>query len=297
MTLDEYLAARGRRVDEALERLAPAAGEYPETIHQAMRYSLFAGGKRIRPVLCIAAGEAVTDGRPQKLEGIEECAATLELVHTYSLIHDDLPALDNDDFRRGKPTCHKVFGDAMAILAGDALLTRAFWVLSQLRVSEPGRVALIAELSQAAGTVEGMIGGQVADLEAEGKPVEERHLHYIHRAKTGAMIRASVRMGAIYGGAPAGELEALSSYGEHIGLAFQVVDDILDVEGTPESLGKTPGKDAQQQKATFPALYGTKESRRQALQHLETAQAALEPFGGRARRLQELAERIVNRSA
>jgi geranylgeranyl diphosphate synthase type II len=295
VTLDEYLADRGRRVDEAIERLAPAAEQFPETIHRAMRYSLLAGGKRIRPVLCIAAGEAVN--RPENSAGIEECAATLELVHTYSLIHDDLPALDNDDFRRGKPTCHKVFGDAMAILAGDALLTQAFAVLSQLKVSGKRCVALVAELSQAAGTVEGMIGGQVADLEAEGKPVEEAHLHYIHRAKTGAMMRASVHMGAIYGGAPEGEFEALSRYGEHIGLAFQIVDDIHDVEGTPESLGKTPGKDAQQQKATFPSLYGVEESRRQASQHLDAANSALEAFGDRARRLAELAERIVSRSA
>jgi geranylgeranyl diphosphate synthase, type II len=297
VTLDEYLADRGRHVEEALARLAPAEEQYPGTIHRAMRYSLFAGGKRIRPVLCIAAGEAVAGERREGLAGIEACAATLELVHTYSLIHDDLPALDNDDFRRGKPTCHKVFGDAMAILAGDALLTLAFRVLSQLPVAESRRVGLVAELSQAAGTVEGMIGGQVADLEAEGKPVDEQHLHYIHRAKTGAMIRASVRMGAVYCGAPAEKFEALGQYGEHIGLAFQIVDDILDVEGTPESLGKTPGKDAQQQKATFPALYGVAESRRQAVRHLEAAKAALGIFGDRATRLHELAERIVDRSA
>jgi geranylgeranyl diphosphate synthase type II len=297
VTLDEYLAERGRRVDEALERLAPSEEQFPGTIHRAMRYSLFAGGKRIRPVLCIAAGEAVAAERAEDLAGIEECAATIELVHTYSLIHDDLPALDNDDFRRGKPTCHKAFGDAMAILAGDALLTLAFRVLSQLPTAESRRAALVAELSQAAGTVDGMIGGQVADLEAEGKPVEEKRLHYIHRAKTGAMIRAAVRMGAVYCGAPPQEYDALSRYGEHIGLAFQIVDDILDVEGTPESLGKTPGKDAQQQKATFPALYGVEESRRQAARHLDQAKAALEVFGDRARRLHELAERIVDRSA
>lgn len=297
MTLDEYLADRGRRVDEALGRLAPSEQQYPETIHRAMRYSLFAGGKRVRPALCIAAGETVAAARPDDLAAIEECAATLELVHTYSLIHDDLPALDNDDFRRGKPTCHKVFGEAMAILAGDALLTLAFRVLAQLAVAAERRIALVDELSGAAGTVVGMIGGQVADLEAEGKPVEEKHLHYIHRAKTGALIRASVRMGAIYCGAPPAEFEALSLYGEHIGLAFQIVDDILDVEGTPESLGKTPGKDAQQQKATFPALYGVEESRRQAARHLEAAKTALGMFGDHAGRLQELAGRIVDRSA
>jgi geranylgeranyl diphosphate synthase type II len=296
VTLDQYLAERGRRVDAALGRLAPAAEQYPETVHRAMRYSLFAGGKRVRPALCIAAGEAVAGDSAQTLEGIEDCAATLELVHTYSLIHDDLPALDNDDFRRGKPTCHKVFGEAMAILAGDALLTLAFRVLSGLKTTEARRAALVAELSAAAGTVDGMIGGQVADLEAEGKAVEEPHLHYIHRAKTGAMIRASVRMGAIYTGAAAHEFGALNLYGEHIGLAFQIVDDILDVEGTPESLGKTPGKDARQKKATFPALYGIEESRRQAARHLEEAKGALEMFGERARRLRELADRIVDRS-
>jgi geranylgeranyl diphosphate synthase type II len=230
--------------------------------------------------------------------GIEVAAGTLELIHTYSLIHDDLPALDNDDYRRGKLTCHKVFGEAMAILAGDALLTLAFQTLSQLDgISGDRQVRLIAELSAGAGTVNGMIGGQVADLEAEGREVEKEHLHYIHRSKTGALIRASLRMGAIYAGASTEQLQALTCYGEHVGLAFQIVDDVLDVVGSSEDLGKTAGKDAASKKATFPALYGIEASRAQAETHLREAKRALESFGGRALRLHQIAERIVNRSA
>ncbi len=302
MSLDEYFADRRARVDAALEQLVPSQQQYPGTIHQAMRYSLFAGGKRIRPILCIAASEA-TAGRdapetPGAREGVWIPACSLELVHTYSLIHDDLPALDNDDYRRGKPTCHKQYGEAMAILAGDALLTLAFQVLSEMNdVPAERRVRLVAELSRAAGTVGGMIGGQVADLEAEGKPVDEAQLHYIHRSKTGALILAAVRLGALWAGAPEAEFEALSRYGEHIGLAFQIVDDILDVEGSTEALGKTAGKDAAQQKATFPALYGLEASRKQARDALARATEALEPLGERARRLRQIAERIVQRSA
>src|SRR5437588_381308 len=217
-----------------------------------MRYSLFAGRKRIRPILCIAAAEAVSDS----VDGIEAPACTLEMIHTYSLIHDDLPALDNDDLRRGVPTCHKVFGDAIAILSGDALLTLAFEVLSRLRVDAARRVKLITELATAAGTVGGMIGGQVADLEGEGKHPNARLLEQIHRAKTGALLRASLRMGGIYAGADEDQLRALTTYGEHVGLAFQIVDDVLDVEQPSEPSGKPAGKDAKQQKSTFPAVYG-----------------------------------------
>ena len=208
----------------------------PETIHRAMRYSLFAGGKRIRPILCI---EAARTRRRRSLDGVVAAACSLELIHTYSLIHDDLPALDNDDYRRGKLTNHKVFGDAMAILAGDSLLTLAFQVLAQLRRAGPtARSRLIAELPTAAGTVGGMIGGQVADLEGEGKPPDAELLETIHRAKTGALLRASLRMGAIYAGASDAQYAALSCYGEHVGLAFQIVDDILDVEESSEALGQ-----------------------------------------------------------
>ena len=294
MTLDQYLADRSNAVNAALERLLPPEKQYPETIHSAMRHSVFAGGKRIRPILFIAAAEAV---RPSVAEA-EPAACALELVHTYSLIHDDLPALDNDDFRRGKTTCHKVYGEAMAILAGDALLTMAFQVLSNLKgIAHANQVRLIAGLATAAGTVSGMIGGQVADLESEGKPVDAARLDYIHRSKTGALIGASVRMGGIYADASASQLAALSRYGEHIGLTFQIVDDILDVVGTSEALGKTAGKDAAQQKATFPALYGVEASRERAQDHFQQATDALGLFGERALRLRQIAEKIVKRTS
>lgn len=290
----DHLRRQQARIDEALERLTPPESEYPPSIHTAMRYSLFAGGKRIRPILCLDAAAAVSDDAP----GIETPASALEMVHTYSLIHDDLPALDNDDYRRGKLTCHKAFGEAIAILAGDALLTRAFQVVSEMKGVAPERiVGVVRELGQAAGTVNGMIGGQVADLEAERKPVEEDHLHYIHRAKTGALIRASARIGAIFAGASEAQLEAMSCYGSQIGLAFQIVDDVLDVVASSEGLGKTAGKDAQQQKATFPALYGVEKSREMARDAQRKAMQALEEFGGRAEPLRQLAALIVERSA
>jgi geranylgeranyl diphosphate synthase type II len=292
MSLREYLAGQQQRIDRELDRLVPGESVSPASIHRAMRYSLFAGGKRIRPLLCLAAAEAVSGNAP----GVETAACTLEFIHTYSLIHDDLPALDNDDYRRGKLTCHKVFGEAMAILAGDALLTLAFQVLSRdLTVDDRRRILLIGELSEAAGTAGGMIGGQVADLEGEGQPPDAALLESIHRAKTGALLRAGVRMGAIYAGADAAQLAALSAYGEHIGLAFQMIDDILDVEESSEALGKTAGKDARQQKITFPAVYGLAESRRMAEAELQKAQASLEPFGASAQRLLELADLIVRR--
>jgi geranylgeranyl diphosphate synthase type II len=258
-----------------------------------MRYSLFAGGKRIRPILCLEAARSVAADAP----GLAACACSLELIHTYSLIHDDLPALDNDDYRRGKLTNHKVFGEAMAILAGDSLLTLAFQVLAELPAEADRRVRLMRELSTASGTVGGMIGGQVADLEGEGKPPNAALLETIHRAKTGALLRASLRMGAICAGADEPQYAALSCYGEHVGLAFQIVDDILDVEESSEALGKTAGKDAQQHKITFPAVYGLEESRRMAEQECARAHAALSPFTDRAVRLHELADLIVHRKS
>ncbi|MGD0436417.1 MAG: polyprenyl synthetase family protein [Bryobacteraceae bacterium] len=293
MTLVDYVAEQQLRIDQALGRWVPAESASPESIHKAMRYSLFAGGKRIRPILCVAAAEAVS-GSPG---GIESAACTLELIHTYSLIHDDLPALDNDDLRRGVPTCHKVFGEAIAILAGDALLTLAFQVLAQLTIDAQRKIRLIEELALAAGTVGGMIGGQVNDLEGEGKPPDATLLAAIHRAKTGALLRASLRMGGIYAGADAHQLAALSSFGEHAGLAFQIVDDLLDVEQPSEALGKTAGKDAQQQKITFPAVYGLPRSREMAEQERLAAHRALQPFDQRAERLRELADWIVQRKA
>jgi geranylgeranyl diphosphate synthase, type II len=292
MTLGEYVTHQQHRIDAALERWVPTESTLPESIHKAMRYSLFAGGKRIRPILCLAAAEAVLD----EPAGIESAACTLELIHTYSLIHDDLPALDNDDLRRGVPTCHKVFGDAIAILAGDALLTLAFQVLAQMECAADRRVALIEELSTAAGTVGGMIGGQVCDLEGEGHQPNARLLETIHRAKTGALLRASLRVGGIYAGASAQQLDALSCYGEHVGLAFQIVDDVLDVEQSSEALGKTAGKDARQHKITFPAVYGLDRSRAMAEEHRLAAHLALRPFNDRER-LCELADFIVQRRA
>ncbi len=293
MNLREYLVQQQRAVDAELDRLVPPETTAPETIHRAMRYSLFAGGKRIRPILCMEAALAVAD----EPDGVITAACALELIHTYSLIHDDLPALDNDDYRRGKLTNHKVFGDAMAILAGDALLTLAFQVLAQLAAPEDRRTRLIAELAVAAGTDGGMIGGQVADLEGEGKPPNAELLETIHRAKTGALLRASLRMGAIFAGADAERYGALSCYGEHVGLAFQIVDDILDVEESSEALGKTAGKDAQQGKITFPAVYGLEASRRMAEEECARAHKLLDRFGSRAVRLHELADLIVHRKS
>ena len=282
-----------KRVDAELDRLLPPETAPPETIHRAMRYSLFAGGKRIRPILCLEAARTV-GGAPQS---VVAAACSLELVHTYSLIHDDLPALDNDDYRRGKLTNHKVFGEAMAILAGDALLTLAFQVLANLDLLAERKSRLVAELASAAGTVGGMIGGQVADLEGEGKPPDALLLETIHRAKTGALLRASLRLGAICAGATDTQYEALSCYGEHIGLAFQIVDDILDVEESSEALGKTAGKDAQQHKITFPAVYGLDASRRMAEEQCARAHAVLQPFGPAAAGLEELADLILRRKS
>jgi geranylgeranyl diphosphate synthase type II len=293
-SLQEYLAGQVKVIDRVLDEWVPAETVAPESIHQAMRYSLFAGGKRIRPILAVAAARAICDDTI----GIENAAGALELIHTYSLIHDDLPALDNDDLRRGRPTCHKVFGEALAVLAGDALLTLAFEVLSRLPgVAAEQRIWLVEELSRAAGTVGGMIAGQVHDIEGERQAPSALLLESIHRAKTGALLRASVRMGAIYAGASAAELAALSEYGEHVGLAFQIVDDVLDVEGSSEALGKTAGKDEAQQKITFPAVYGLERSRRMAEEERLAAHSALALFGDRAERLRQIADFIVKRKA
>jgi geranylgeranyl diphosphate synthase type II len=293
-SLQEYLAGQVQAVDRVLNKWVPAETVEPVAIHKAMRYSLFAGGKRIRPILAMAAADAVSDSPV----GVEDAAATLELVHTYSLIHDDLPALDNDDLRRGRPTCHKVFGEAMAILAGDALLTLAFEVLSRLELVSPEqKIRMVEELSRAAGTVGGMIGGQVHDIEGERKHPTALLLEAIHKAKTGALLRASVRIGALYAGATAEELAALSEFGQHAGLAFQIVDDLLDVEESSEALGKTAGKDQAQQKITFPAVYGLQRSREMAEEERRAAHLALRIFDDRAERLRQIADFIVQRRA
>lgn len=288
VNIGEYLEQQSQLVELALDRLVPPESEPPETIHKAMRYSLFAGGKRIRPVLCLEAAATVRGSLPDRTLDV---ACSLEMIHTYSLIHDDLPALDNDDLRRGRPTSHMVFGEAMAILAGDALLTHAFVVLGSI-----GDARLVAELATASGTVGGMIAGQVHDIEGERQMPSAELLTRIHRAKTGALLRASVRMGAIHAGASDGQLDALSRYGEHIGLAFQIVDDLLDVLQTSEQLGKTAGKDADQHKITFPAVYGIDASRQMAERERTAAHDCLRGFGEGARRLHELADLIVDRS-
>jgi geranylgeranyl diphosphate synthase type II len=294
LSLQDYLAAELQSVDRVLDKWVPPETSEPVSIHRAMRYSLFAGGKRIRPILAIAAGRAVSSSPL----GIENAAATLELVHTYSLIHDDLPALDNDDLRRGRPTCHKMFGEAIAILTGDALLTLAFEVLGRLpHIAAERKIRLVEELARAAGTVGGMIGGQVNDIEGERLPPTAALLESIHRAKTGALLRSSVRMGALYAGASAEQLGALSKYGEHVGLAFQIIDDLLDVEESSEALGKTAGKDLAQQKITFPAVYGQARSRALAEEERRAAHEALRIFDERAEPLHQVADFIVQRKA
>jgi geranylgeranyl diphosphate synthase type II len=294
LSLQDFLIHQAHEIDAVLSHWVPSEHTEPVSIHKAMRYSLFAGGKRIRPILGIAAARAVSDSP----DGVENAVCSLELIHTYSLIHDDLPALDNDDLRRGRPTCHKVFGEAMAILAGDSLLTLAFEVLSRLDgVNAETKIHLVEELARASGTVGGMIGGQVNDIEGERKPPTAHLLESIHRAKTGALLRASVRMGAVYAGATEEELTALSEYGEHVGLAFQIVDDVLDVEESSEALGKTAGKDEAQQKITFPAVYGLERSRHMAEEQRLSAHTALRIFDDRADRLRQMADFIVRRKA
>jgi geranylgeranyl diphosphate synthase type II len=293
MKLPHFFEEDHRLVDVELERLLPTDNERPSLIHQAMRYSVFAGGKRVRPILCIEAFRIFSRQRAAVLP----VACALEFIHTYSLIHDDLPALDNDDLRRGRPTCHKQFGEAMAILAGDALLTLAFEALAGAPVPPAERVALIQEVASAAGTRDGMVGGQVADLEAEGKEVTPEMLEYIHRSKTAALIRASIVSGAIAGGASREDQDRLRTFGELIGWAFQVTDDILDVEESSAALGKTAGKDQAQQKATYPALFGLERSHEFARELATRAMAALETFGTRAPNLRELGEFLVLRRA
>jgi geranylgeranyl diphosphate synthase, type II len=280
------------RTDEALNRLLPAASEHPVSIHQAMRHSVFAGGKRLRPILCMEAGRMVAGSLP---EGIEELGAALEMLHTYSLIHDDLPALDNDDLRRGRPTCHKAFGEALAILAGDALQTRAYEVLARLRCLAEARVRIIEEIARGTGTLSGMIGGQVVDLEAEHKTPDLATLEYIHQSKTAALIAASAVSGGLYGEASQDAVNRLRCYGQAIGLAFQIVDDVLDVTQSSEQLGKTAGKDTAAEKATYPALFGIDESLKKANALMQKALSSLEGFGARAETLKSLAQFLVER--
>ncbi len=290
--LSAYLAAKQTLVETALDRSLPVT--YPEKIYEAMRYSLLAGGKRLRPILCLASCELAGG----TLEMALPTACALEMIHTMSLIHDDLPAMDNDDYRRGKLTNHKVYGEDIAILAGDGLLVYAFeWIATQTQGVPAERVVqVIGRLARAFGAA-GVVGGQVVDVESEGKPdISLETLHYIHTHKTGALLEACVLSGALLAGAPPETLQRLARYAENIGLAFQIVDDILDITATAEQLGKTAGKDLQAQKATFPSLWGLEESKRQARQLVEGAKAELEPFGEKARPLQAIADFITNRS-
>ena len=291
MSLSEFFELDRIAVDAALGAFLPAAGSLPVSIHEAMRYSVFAGGKRLRPALCLEASRLFSD--PPVAAMAAACA--IEFIHTYSLIHDDLPALDNDDLRRGKPTCHKKFGEAIAILAGDGLLTLAFETLASTSIDASRAVRLISEVARAAGTVRGMVGGQVADLEAEKTRADSATLEYIHRSKTAALIRAACVAGAICGGAADADVERLRNFGENIGWAFQVVDDILDVEESSAALGKTAGKDQAQQKATYPALYGILQSRDIAADLAAKALNELECYGERASRLRQLAQFLVAR--
>jgi geranylgeranyl diphosphate synthase, type II len=291
MTLPDFFEADRVLIEKALEEILPPEDTRPSSIHRAMRYSVFAGGKRLRPILCVESARMFTD----EARGAVHVGCALEFIHTYSLIHDDLPALDNDDLRRGKPTCHKVFGEAMAILAGDALLTLAFETLGNAPVETARRVRIIAEVGAGAGTVNGMVGGQVADIEAERRPLDSAGLEYIHRSKTAALIRSSIVAGATAGGAGDEDVRRLRRFGENIGWAFQVVDDILDVEESSASLGKTAGKDRAQQKATYPALYGLEKSRSIAADLEGKALRDLDSFAERANRLRELGQYLVRR--
>ena len=286
-----YLKARQKEVDRALDRFLPKAATKPTTIHKAMRYSLFAGGKRLRPILCLAAAEACGGLTKSALP----LACALECIHTYSLIHDDLPSMDNDDFRRGRATCHKVYGDGIAILAGDALLTIAFEIAAAAEGwSRYDLREIFREISIAAGSRK-LIAGQVADLEGEGKKLNLTQLRYIHENKTAALLTTSVRLGAMSANATPTQLRAISEFGYALGLAFQVIDDILDVTQTSEKLGKSAGKDAAAQKATYPAVLGLEKSRREAGRLTRRAHDALRPLGRKADRLHEIANYLLER--
>lgn len=295
MNIEEYLQNQKALVDRKLEEIIPSESTYPPGIHQAMRYSLLSGGKRVRPILCLAACEAVGGDAESALP----VACAMELIHTYSLIHDDLPSMDNDDLRRGKPTNHKVFGEAVAVLAGDALLTFVFYILShhsrKIGLDSDITLKIIEEISLAAGTM-GMIGGQVVDLESENQEIDLARLEYIHTHKTGALIRCAIVCGALQGGASADQIAKTRSYGEIIGLAFQIIDDILDIKGEEGKLGKNIGSDLLREKATYPAYLGLSESMNQAQNLLKTALSELECFDSRAEPLRGIAHFIVNRN-
>jgi len=291
MSLKVYLAARAAEVDAAMDVFLPKAKQRPATIHAAMRYAVFAGGKRLRPVLCLAAAEACGGA----LANAIAAACALELMHTYSLVHDDLPAMDDDDLRRGRPTCHKVYGEGMAVLCGDALLTEAFIVLAQTPATKRyGTRDYITELATTGGSKK-LIGGQVMDLEGEGKKLTRRELVRIHEAKTAALLTTSLRLGAMTANATPAKLLALTEFGHALGLAFQVIDDILDCTQSTEVLGKTAGKDQAVEKSTYPAVLGLEASRREAAKLTAAAMAALKPLDRQAVRLEEIAAYLLRR--
>lgn len=291
--LEKTLAESRALVEVELNNLLPAAATAPEKIHHAIRWSIFAGGKRFRPALLIATGQ-VFDA---ELKALIKTACAFEMIHTYSLIHDDLPSMDDDDLRRGRPTCHVRFGEAAAILAGDALQTLAFRTIAEDEVLDVStRISLISELAHASGTPEGMVAGQALDMEAEARQVNAGELEAIHRHKTGALIVAAARCGAIIGHATEAELKCVTSYGEHLGLLFQITDDLLDVTASAEAIGKTPGKDAQSRKATYPALYGLEETREAALKAHRAAGEALDRIDRPTPVLREVADFILNRT-
>jgi len=291
MDLKSYLADRAALVDAAMDAYLPPAKERPSTIHEAMRYAIFSGGKRLRPVLCLAAAEACGGETSDALAP----ACAVELMHTYSLVHDDLPAMDDDDLRRGRPTCHKVYGEGMAVLCGDALLTEAFLVLSETPPTKRyGTRQYIAEFAETGGSRK-LIGGQVMDLEGEGKKLTKRELVRIHEAKTAALLTASLRLGAMTANATPAKLDALTRFGHHLGLAFQVIDDILDVTQSTEVLGKTAGKDQAVEKATYPAIIGLAASRKEAAKLTKAAMDALKPLGKKAARLEKIAAHLLKR--
>jgi geranylgeranyl diphosphate synthase, type II len=299
-TVNEILKSGVARIDAALERLLPTADTPPVSIHSAMRHSVFAGGKRLRPILCMEAARMVAGQLPR---GVEDLGASLEMLHTYSLIHDDLPALDNDDLRRGKPTCHVAFGEAIAILAGDALQTQAYITLGNLQCPPASAIEIVREVAIATGTgvggdtgvPSGMIGGQVMDIEGENQKPTAELVNAIHRAKTGALITVSIVSGGLYAGGNPDTIARLRTFGENAGLAFQIVDDVLDMTQSSEQLGKTAGKDTASEKSTWPAVYGIEQSQRDADRLITEAFAALSPFGDAAEPLKSLARYLVER--
>ena len=292
MRLKKDMKEKQELVNIILDRYLPRKDEYPKTIHKAMRYSIFAGGKRIRPYLTMSTYEMYR----KEVEKIVPVAAAIEMLHTYSLIHDDLPDIDNDDYRRGKKSCHILFGEGQALLAGDALLVSAFDLITLAEIKPEYKVNFVRELAEVAG-VKGLIGGQMMDIESEGKKVDKKTINYIHENKTAKLIQLSVRFGAIAGGAPEPELKALEDYGGKIGFAFQIADDLLDIEGTPDELGKSVGKDKIEEKATYPSVYGIAASKSKLQELIKEARQSIAPLGEKAELLDALAEYLLTRKS